>query len=246
VASFDQDPFAARFDWGEQGLRTLLPSVELIVIVDVLSFSTDVEVAASRGAYVIPFAAHDASAEAFAAERDAILASNRGQTSAEHPYSLSPRSLMDIAGGTRLVLPSLNGSNLTTLASDAQQVATGCLRNAQALAEWASQVASVGVIAAGELRRDGTLRFAIEDLIGAGAILRHFPCEARSPEAEVAVAAFQRFEHDLPRTLAECGSGRELAAMGFAEDTAVAAELNVSRAVPRLVLAGWYSDVASV
>jgi 2-phosphosulfolactate phosphatase len=243
---FAQSGFRARFEWGEQGLRTLAPHVDLVVIVDVLSFTTAVDVATSRGAGVIPYRFRDDSAKAFADEHGAMLAVSRYDVSQERPYSLSPRTLTAISPGTRLVLPSPNGSTLTTVAAETHLVAAGCLRNARAVASWTCNRDTVGVIAAGELRRDGSLRFAIEDLVGAGAILSHLPPEARSPEAEVAVAAFERFKDDLPGNLAACASGRELAAIGFDDDVAMAAELDVSTAMPLFVTPGWYADVSSV
>jgi 2-phosphosulfolactate phosphatase len=244
VDAFQQSGFAARLEWGEAGLRVLAPSVDLLIIVDVLSFTTAVEVATARGAWVFPYPLRDQSAADFAAEHHAILAANRREVSAERPYSLSPRSLATIPAGTRLVLPSPNGSTLTTLASKTHLILAGCLRNARAVAKWAGVRSTIGVIAAGEVRPDGSLRYAIEDLLGAGAILSHFPVEARSPEAEVAVAAFERFADDLPRRLADCASARELAAMGFAEDVAFAAELDVSNSVPTFLLGGVYAAEA--
>jgi len=245
VGVFDQDGFAARFEWGAEGLRTLAPSVDQLVIVDVLSFSTAVEVATARGAGVIPYAFRDASASETARQKGAVLAVNRNEMSDEHPYSLSPGSLTRLPRGSVLVLPSPNGSTLTTLASRSHPVLAGCLRNARPVASW-TRHKSVGVIAAGELRQDGTLRFAIEDLIGAGAILSHFPVNQRSPEAEVAVAIFQHVEHDLFHHLQECASGRELSRAGFAGDVAMAAELDVSETVPLFLSQGWYADVGSI
>ncbi|MBV9895109.1 MAG: 2-phosphosulfolactate phosphatase [Chloroflexi bacterium] len=243
---FDQDGFAARFEWGQPGLRTLLPHVDLTVIVDVLSFSTAVDVATARGACVLPYAWRDESAAAFATKHAAVLAVNRYHVSAEQPYSLSPSTLAQIPPQTRVVLPSPNGSTLTTLAAEAHRVASGCLRNARAVGTWACTRTTVAVIAAGELRRDGTLRFAIEDLLGAGAILSHWPKTSRSPEAEVAVATFQHVEHELPNVLAQCASGREITAAGFPEDVAMAAELDVSDAIPVFVDPGWYANVSSL
>jgi 2-phosphosulfolactate phosphatase len=238
---FTQEGFRARLEWGEAGLRRLAPSVEALVIVDVLSFSTAVEVATARGASVHPYAFHDSSAADFARSRGAMLAVSRYDVSPQQPYSLSPETLATIPPGSRLVLPSPNGSTLTVVAADTGcAVAAGCLRNSRAVARWAAD-RTLGVIAAGELSRAGGLRFAIEDLIGAGAILRHVPVECRSPEAEVAVAAFERFAPDLHIALAECASGRELAAIGFSKDVSLAAELDVSDTVPIFQGPGLYA-----
>ena len=122
----------------------------------------------------------------------------------------------------------------------------GCLRNATAVATWLAgrlltdRTSSIGVVAAGERWPDGSLRPAIEDLLGAGAILaglhRAAPGIAISPEARAAIAAFAAAEPELPRQLAECASGLELTEDGFAEDVAIAADLDASTGVP--VLAG--------
>jgi 2-phosphosulfolactate phosphatase len=233
---FEQSGFGARLEWGEAGLRALAPAVDVLVLVDVLSFTTAVEVAVGRGAWVYPYPVRDGTAAAFAARLGGVLALDRQHATVDRPYSLSPVSLSALPPGTRLVLPSPNGSALTALAADLHHlILAGCLRNARAVATAAQALGGpVGLIAAGERWPDRTLRFAVEDLLGAGAILSHFPPEARSPEAELAVVAFRQAVADLPRYLHNCGSGRELAALGFADDVTVATELNVSTVVPRL------------
>ena len=46
----------AHFEWGLAGAKALNDKVAVTIIVDVLSFSTCVDVATSRGASVFPFA----------------------------------------------------------------------------------------------------------------------------------------------------------------------------------------------
>jgi 2-phosphosulfolactate phosphatase len=79
---------------------------EVVVVVDVLSFSTCVDIAVSRRAQVLPYPSEGPGAEEFAREHRAELARARG----EGQYSLSPLTFLDIAPGTRVVLPSPNGA----------------------------------------------------------------------------------------------------------------------------------------
>jgi 2-phosphosulfolactate phosphatase len=235
----DQSPFDARFEWGEAGLRALGAGAGTIVIVDVLSFSTAVDVAIGRGATVIPYRWRDGGAAALAAERGALLAVNRRHTSAEYPYSLSPVSLLALPDGSTIVLPSPNGATLSAIAAEpGKTVLSGCLRNATRVA--AACRAAGGptlMIAAGERWGDaaaGSLRPAYEDLIGAGAILAALGANRPSPEARAAIAAFRESRDVLGDRLLDCASGRELVDAGFQRDVEIAAQLDSSTAAPRL------------
>lgn len=208
-----QDGFDARFDWGMEGLRALAPEVAAVVIVDVLRFTTCVDVAVSRGAAVEP-------------QRWEGVGTGG---------SLSPAELLTIEPGTHLVLPSPNGSALSVAADGmAPAVFAGCLRNATAVGQAAAALGPVAVIAAGERWPDGSLRPGLEDLLGAGAILRAVGGDRVSPEAATAVAAFEAAAGDLERVLRDCVSGRELAVNGLGHDIAPSAAHDSSSTVPIL------------
>ena len=229
---FNQSEFELRCEWGEQGVAQLAPISDVVVIVDVLSFSTAVEIATNRGATIFPYRWKDKSSVDYALSVNAELASHKRQAS--NGYSLSPSSLVDIPAGTRLVLPSPNGASLTLRTGQTPTLA-GCLRNCKAVADFArSYGTKIAVIPAGERWEDGSLRPAWEDLIGAGAILSYFDGRL-SPEAEVAVAAFQNLQGNLVTALERCSSGKELVARGFAKDVELAAAINISSCVPLLV-----------
>lgn len=51
---FDQVEFDVRCEWGLAGVRHLAPA-DVMVIVDVLSFTTSVNIAVARGAVVYPY-----------------------------------------------------------------------------------------------------------------------------------------------------------------------------------------------
>jgi 2-phosphosulfolactate phosphatase len=235
MAYFDQAQFDVRCEWGMAGLIQLAPA-EVVVIVDVLSFSTSVDIAVGRGAVVLPYPWNDDSAKEYAREHSAQIAVRRG----ENGFSLGPSSLLNVPAGLRLVLPSQNGSSLAFEAKAiAPIVIAGCLRNASAIATWVNQAwvnrskRKIMVIACGERWPDGSLRPAIEDLIGAGAIIKQL-AGRQSPESQTAVAAFDGIAGSMSGCLMQCASGRELVERGYVQDVELAAELDASQIVPIL------------
>lgn len=228
---FDQQEFDIRFEWGEHGVAALAPISQAVIIVDVLSFSTSVDIAVRQGAIVFPYGGKDAGAADFATSVHAELADpQRTQGS----YSLSPVSLMQVQPGARLVLRSPNGATLA-LAARPARVLAGCLRNARAVALAAKQHGSkIAVIAAGERWQDDhSLRPSLEDLIGAGAIISYLGGRL-SPEAASAAAVFRAAKPKLSEVLRQCSSGKELIEHGFSQDVILASQLNASNSAPIL------------
>jgi 2-phosphosulfolactate phosphatase len=228
---FDQQEFDLRCEWGEHGVAVLAPISDVVIVVDVLSFSTSVEIAVGRGGMVYPYRWRDERALEFAASIGAELAAPR-RTAGK--LSLSPESMTQVEPGTRIVLPSPNGATLSLRAGQTPVLA-GCLRNAQAIARAAKRYGSrIAVIPAGERWRDNQgLRPCFEDLVGAGAIVRHL-AGSRSPEAMSAVTAFEGARARLEEFLQQCSSGKELIERGFGADVHLAAQLDVSDVVPVL------------
>lgn len=235
-----------RFDWGIEGLEALAPRSAVVVVVDVLRFTTAVCCALEGGSIVLPFRWGAESAPEFARHHGAVLAGRR-----EHGEpSLSPTDLLTLAAGTRLVLPSPNGSTISCRAIElgAPHVLAGCLRNASATARAAHALAlaegggTISVIAAGERwgSVDGPLRPAVEDMLGAGAVLAALDPSAAvsapscSPEAAAARAAFVAARPRLYESLCGSASGRELLARGWEDDIANSAAHDVSTTVCRL------------
>jgi 2-phosphosulfolactate phosphatase len=218
-------------EWGPVGARTLAERSDVVVVVDVLSFSTAVTIAVERGAKVWPHTGGE-SARQLARDIDAVLAGTR---SSHEGLTLSPASLLGVDRDTRLILPSPNGSSIAFAAVNAEvPVVAGCLRNAKAVALALQEVERVAIVPAGESWSDGSLRPAYEDLVGAGAVIDRLvaanPQLKLTPESEVAAMAFRAM-----RPLESCVSGLELVERGFAEDVAIAAEVDSSDVVPRLV-----------
>jgi 2-phosphosulfolactate phosphatase len=181
----DQPGFDPRLAWASEGGALLARVCPVLVVVDVLRFTTAVDVAVASGARVGP--------------AGWPVREGPGRAGPDR-YSLSPVSLLGVPAGTRVELASPNGATVSlAVAAAGAVVLAGCLRNASAVAA------------------------AARDLGG-----------DPSPEARAAVAAFLDAAPDLPAALATCASGLELAARGLAADLRLAAEHDVSRAVPRL------------
>lgn len=233
-----QAGYDIRCEWGLNGIKALLADSDVIIIVDVLSFSTSVNVALSRNAVVYPYAGDSNAAIAFAQEKDAILATKRPSTETDSTFTLSPSSLQTLPIGARVVLPSPNGSTLSTATGDVMTLA-GCLRNARAVAEFAqSHGQRIGVIPAGERffysAEDSALRPSLEDWIGAGAIISYFHGEL-SPEAMIAKRVYEASHDNLLNMLESCVSGVELIDKDHANDVILASQLNVNMIVPQLI-----------
>ncbi len=236
---FNQEEFDIRLEWGIRGVEELRAISDVIIIVDILSFSTCVSVAAENGALIFPYRWKDETALDFAKSKQAELADFNRKFA--NGYSLSPTSLLNISANTKLVLPSPNGSSLS-LSTGSTPTLCGSLRNAVAVANHAMQIGNkIAVIAAGEKWGDGSLRVAIEDYIGAGAITSHLNGHL-SPESELARNSYLSMKNNLVDTINACISGKELITRGFEKDVELACELNVSSSVP-ILIDGYYKGV---
>src|SRR5262249_28838309 len=118
-------------------IAVLAPISDVVIIIDVLSFSTSVEVAVTQGAIVFPYRRRNDTARAYAVSVGATLADP-----GRHPsrYSLSPASLTSIPKGTRLVLPSPTAAPLT-LAPSPPPALRACFRTGGSSLLWRDNMA---------------------------------------------------------------------------------------------------------
>lgn len=99
-------------------------------------------------------------------------------------------------------------------------VVSASIRNCAAVAEWVlarqgerGDRVTLAVIAAGEQRADGTIRFAVEDLLGAGAVvdaLAAVGIDYCSPEAAAACAAYTTLRRGAAHLISASESGLTL------------------------------------
>lgn len=205
----DQSTYQVRLDWGVEGLARVAPA-DVVVVIDVLRFSSAVADAVASGASV---------------------------------------ALDDALGWSR------DGAAVAAAAPTGALVLLGGLRNASAVARAITTLqerrqarTSVALVAAGETDAAGSLRFAVEDHLGAGAIiaaLTDHGIDHTAPDAAVAAEGFRALRGALRHMLSASGSAREIAdgtsatermaAAGVVATSAVdAAELDALDAVPVL------------
>jgi 2-phosphosulfolactate phosphatase len=176
------------------------------------------------------------------------MALRRHQASPGRPWSLPLGQPARRAAAPRLVLPSPNGSAIAAAATS-RHILAGSLRNATAAARWlechgfAAPDRPAAVIAAGERWPAGELRPALEDLLGAGAIIAAFTEQAtRSAEAATAEALWRACRHQAGRFLSSCASSQELTAAGYTADITLAAEHDIQDTVPLLTGPAFIND----
>lgn len=122
-------------------------------------------------------------------------------------------------------------------------VVAGGLRNAAAVAAHVLEVqrsraerTSISVLAAGEID-DAGARFAVEDMLGAGAVvaaLGDLGIDHASPDAAVAGEGFRALGGAVRHLLTASGGGRALAADGGREAVLAAAARDAASVVPVL------------
>jgi 2-phosphosulfolactate phosphatase len=235
---FEQAEYRIRFERGERGLRAIIRDCDVVVIVDVLSFSTATDIAVTAGARVFA-TPYSSEVREVAQRHNAIFAVARGEETKARPYSLSPDSLLSVPPASQLVLPCMDGATLiaTSQESSPRWVLTGCLRNASAVAAFIRKyfpTENIAIVAAGERWPNLSLRPALEDDLAAGAILSQLSLGEASPEARWAAAAFHATRDTLADDVRASASGRELIDFGYPHDVESAIQYDASRTVPVL------------
>ena len=225
---------------------------DVVVVVDVLSFSTTVTMAVEMGATVLPLAPAEIEA---AGGPEAVQRTLRGerisatrQVGPRGMFSLSPASLAALRDplgrepGKRLIFTSLNGARCVHAARDAPLVLVGCLRNATAVADrivgtLGAAGPRVTIVACAESWTSTAgvegQRPALEDWAGAGAIAAACADRGLALSVEARAAAHTHGALGDPgEWLPHTVSGRELVDRGFAEDVELAARVDVNGTVP--------------
>jgi 2-phosphosulfolactate phosphatase len=238
---FSQSSYRCKLYRGRHGAREAAAQKDILVIVDTISFSTAAVTAVHHGGLIFPCTwGEDRFVYARSVQAEAAV--GRQEVPEKGRFSLSPLTYLHLEPDTRIAVASANGATCSQYAQNVPYLLVGALINARAVANVLTHLLDttdhdLTLIACGERwdppTEDGELRVAIEDDLGAGAILSYLNY-GKSPEARVCEGAFQQVQSILSDVLEDCGSGRELAQKGFEGDVKHAAQLDLYDTVPIL------------
>jgi len=233
-------------EWGATGAELAAARGDVIVVVDVFSFSTTLSMAVARDFTCLVYSYEEIEAlggPAMAAIR--LNAKPLGQRGNAVPgrVTLSPASLLTADNGQRVVFTSLNGATVVGAAAKAPALLVGGPRNATACARAAAwllgttRAGRITVVACGERwssAEPGTAgtRPSVEDWAGAGVICSHLAELGYSLSAEARLASAMWLSESVLEDLAECVSARELRAGGFGVDVELALQADADDKVP--------------
>jgi len=203
TSAFDQSRYQVRFEWGVAGLERLAPS-EVVVVVDVLRFSTTVVDRVSAGQTV-------------ALDADAHAASLNGATVAARAAAL----------GATVLLGCLRNARATAEAALAEQVRRGERTSIAVVA--AGELTSRDPGAPVRFSVEDQLGAgAVIDALGTLGV------DHTSPEAAATCESFRGLRGAVRHLLTASGSGQELLERGARDEVLRAAQVDVDTAVPVL------------
>lgn len=208
-----------------------------VVVFDVLRATTTVTAALSVGVKEILIAPSVTAATELAAAHGSN-AITCGETNCLPPAGFtmgnSPRGFVPAYEGRTVFMATTNGTKAIIATAGAENVFAGALVNAAAVAREASQAGlDVTLLCAGT---NG--RMAMEDMIGAGAVLDAIaelgPVKHGSDVAIIAHELFRFARNDLKGVLSRSAGGQNVIRNGLADDIDFCAKLNSLTAVGRV------------
>jgi len=239
---FNQAPFQCRMDWGERGVIEASNRGDIIIVVDVLSFSSAITNAVHQGAIVYPFP-KTGDIQEFGKLVNAKVCLGRIESQEAGVPSLSAPSFNKSHKGEKFVLSSRNGATCVMASKKDSNILIGCLLNVSSVASVANKIQkeknlNITVVACGERWNSingevRELRPCVEDYLGAGAILKLLE-GTKSPEARVCICAFENSRQNLAGLITDSSSGRELAAKGFLGDVTFSLQNDLFKEIPIL------------
>lgn len=235
----------AFLEWGIPGVDRAVARGDVIVIIDVLRFTSAATTAINNGFVVIP--ARDA------AEAELKLrGSPKSRLNGSGLSVLSPQSFMG-KQPCEVILHSPHGATLSCHAAGVDYAFLGSLLNTTSVSNMIKNAASasgrdITIICSGERGSDraaimpefervldvGNGIFCFEDYVAAGAIGSKIDAE-KSSALLLAEKAFIEYAGNLPDLFPKTASGQYLVAQGFAEDVQFCASVDIYQVTPKIL-----------
>ncbi len=210
------------------------------VVIDVIRATTSLLAMLEGGCDEVLIAATvEAARDYHHAHPEVLLAGEEhGRAPAGFDFGNSPAAFSEaLLAGRRVVFATTNGTRAVHAAKDAAPVFLGCLRNRSATAQVAAAAAAeigrgLAVVCAG---REG--QFSLDDAYTAGAIVDAVASlrgDLTLTDAAVAARTLYRSVADPAALFRQTRAGRNVIAIGLADDLDYCAKADQSTLVPRL------------
>ncbi|MDB5056237.1 MAG: 2-phosphosulfolactate phosphatase [Bacilli bacterium] len=205
-----------------------------VIVIDILRATTNIITALQYGsACVIPFETIEQT-KAIYTHRDLLCGERECRKIAGFDLGNSPLEYRtSIIRGKRILLTTTNGTRVIRQARLANHILIGAFINAQACAKEAIKLnQDISLLCAGT-----NDLFSWEDGLCAGCIVNEMVnySEARPDINDFGLcmqSSFLQVKDLLPQALLQCANGKKLRGLGFEEDIAYCAQMNLTELVP--------------
>jgi 2-phosphosulfolactate phosphatase len=226
----------AALTWGPTGVREAIARNDLVVVVDVLRFSSTVTTAVANGFTIIPLS-DPRKAERLSIDTGMPVSGKTGVAR----YSLSPLDYVNPKQVEELILVSSNGGACVEEIPGGGTGFIGCFLNARTLGRVMRGISeregrNVTVVAAGEVPEDQAdgplaLRFAIEDYLACGLIFFELKL-GLTADATLCMRAYESSKMDYLDLIKRSESGRYLITRGHEYDISHCVQRSIYEIVP--------------
>jgi 2-phosphosulfolactate phosphatase len=228
----------ATIGWGPTAITGALERNDLIVVVDVLRFSSTVTTAVANDFVIVP-CSDPQRAERLSSENGMPVTGKAGVAR----YSLSPLDYLNPKASEEIILVSPNGAKCAEMINVAHTGFIGCFLNARAVGRLLSlfcqrENRNITVVACGEVVEDQyddleTRRFAVEDYLASGLILSEMKVEP-SAEAKASMQAYESSKIALRDRIRSSPSGQYLVNKGLEYDISHCVQRSIYDILPSI------------
>lgn len=235
------------FDWGFNGIKRAVRKGDIIIVVDILRFTSTAVTATANDFTIYPSSSTE--------ETGTLLKKYNAQVASKDPiskYSLSPLSFLE-KSPENVILVSPNGAKCSRLASNSKHAFVGAFLNMKSIGRHVSALAkkmkkNVTVVGAGEItlghiemigiekklvNQKNKEYFCLEDMLGSGGIIS----EMRIKKTEKALFAekwFKKTKDNLVDIVSTTVGGRHLIETGRKNEVEFCLFINKYPCVPKI------------